>query len=98
MYMMLYSGGRDTPVEHIIPAYLLLGRNRVDEKIEMKLFDEGVAVGELYPKIEGIIFALLNEITDVAVPFNPTDDLQEHCPYCPFTTMCGTGWVKKPGQ
>ena len=97
MYMMLYAGDRKTTVENITAAYLLLGRNRIDESIEIRLFDDGVAVGEIYPKLEQIIFGLLKEITDREVPFVPTDDVQEHCPYCPYTTICGTGWVKKPG-
>ncbi|HCV43773.1 MAG TPA: hypothetical protein DGH68_09845, partial [Bacteroidetes bacterium] len=96
MYMMLYSESRQKTVKEIVPAYLLLGRNKIDEEIELRLFEDGVDIEEVYAKLERIIFILLEEITNAAVPFAPTSDIQEHCPRCPFTTMCGTSWVKKP--
>jgi len=96
MYMMLYAGDRRASVEHLVAGYLLLGRNRIDEKIEVRLFDEGVRIGPAYETIEDVIFGLLGEIVDISVPFTPAADLQENCPYCPFTTICGTGWVKRP--
>lgn len=95
MYALLYSEHTGLRIEDIVPAYLLLGKNRVDKAIEISLFDRDVDPGDLYPQLETIIFKLVNEITDGGIPFHPTEALQEHCIRCPFTTICGTAWVKR---
>ena len=95
MYAFLYAEHTGSNIDEIVPAYLLLGKNRVDENIELSLFDEDVNPRELYKQLESIIFGLVDEITDSAEPFRPTEALQEHCIRCAYTTLCGTAWVKR---
>ncbi len=98
MYALLYSQQTGSRLEDIVPAYLLLGKNRVDERIEISLFDEDVDPQEVYRQLETIIVRLVDEIIDDGIPFRPTDALQEHCVRCPFTTICGTAWVRKAAR
>ncbi len=94
LYMLLYSARHGTGTSSLLPAYLLLGRNRMDESIEVRLFEEGEEKREKYALLEKVIFSLVEEITDASTPFNRTDDLKSHCPDCAFRTVCGTQWVR----
>ncbi len=95
LYMLLASGGMGKDISTVAPSYLLLGKGSFDPSPEITLFDSPEMRGTLYPQLESVIFSLLRELTDVAKPFSPPDDLQEACPYCPFTQLCGTEWVKR---
>jgi hypothetical protein len=96
-YMLLASEGLGRDIATIAPSYLLLGKGSFDDATEVPLFDSPSDRGILYPQLEKVIFGLLGELTDVTKPFDPPVDLQEVCPYCPFTNLCGTEWVKKKG-
>jgi ATP-dependent helicase/nuclease subunit B len=92
MYMMLYSETTGTPVENIVPLYLFLGRNRIDESIEV-----GLDVTS-YRRVEEVMFKLVEQIVDVRIAFEPTRDFDKHCPNCPYNIICGTQWTKEPGE
>lgn len=94
LYLLLYSTKYETPVEQIYPAYLFLGRTRLDENIETGFEDDPNERIEAYKKIESVIFGLVKEITTKEHGFLPTKDFQQNCPRCPFNTICGTQWVQ----
>src|ERR1700741_4452938 len=94
MYMLLYTASTKKPLEAIVPAYLFLGRTNLNPSIEVGLGDGTESPAKLYHAIEPVIVALINEILDGNQPFRPTDDLEKHCPRCPYNTICGTQWVK----
>jgi ATP-dependent helicase/nuclease subunit B len=97
LYMMLYSLSHNVPPEKIVASYLMLGKNTCDESIEVGLFENLEESRERYPVLEKLILRLLEEIANPALPFQPTQNLQENCPGCAFRTICGTNWVKNPG-
>ena len=95
LYAYLYAqshGG--VSVDQIMPAYIHLGNNRIDETIEVPLFEESETKADKYAVIEHVLFKLLGEIVDVEISFTPTAELEKHCPSCPYQTICGTQWVK----
>ena len=94
LYALLYAGRFGNPMEEIVPAYLFLGTNQIDETIEVELFGEGESPAENYRLVENVLFKLLDEITDPSQPFLPTDDPRDNCPTCAFKYMCGTQWVR----
>lgn len=95
LYAMLYAGGTGTPIEQTIPAYLKLGQALLDEEIEVPMFTGGIQPAEAYGKLEDLLDRLLEEVTNVAMPFAPTDRFDRDCTYCPFQTICGTQWAQR---
>ncbi len=93
IYKLLYTVRNNVVPEKVVPAYLLLGKNRVDESIEMPLFVDSDTSDEDYENILTVLRLLLEEIVNPDLPFRPTDDFKSNCPGCAFTTICGTGWV-----
>jgi len=93
LYILLYTETRGEAVENIVPAYLLLGKHKIDKNIESLLFDEKGSSRESYGTLEHIILRLVEEIADPQQQFLPTKDFGKNCPRCPFTTICGTQWV-----
>ncbi len=94
LYMLLYAEHTGTGIGAITPLYLLLGRKNLDSKAE-----RGIDVGEqtpemIYRTVEPVIFSLLNRLTDLTVPFEPTLKPEKECPACPFKIICGTQWVQ----
>ena len=94
-YVLLASGELAKDVSTIVPSYLLLGKQSFEPEMEVPLFDPPEIRSVLIPQLETVIFALLRELTDITKPFDTPVDLQEACPTCPFTHMCGTEWVRK---
>ncbi|HEY6952006.1 MAG TPA: PD-(D/E)XK nuclease family protein [Bacteroidota bacterium] len=92
-YLMLYAGKSGLPVERIHPAYIFLGRNSLDESIEVEFAEDPAERREHFRTIERVIDGLLQEIVSPDVPFQPTSDMQKNCPNCPFNVMCGTQWI-----
>jgi CRISPR/Cas system-associated exonuclease Cas4 (RecB family) len=90
LYMLLHSVATGTKVEDIRPAYLFLGRPAMNTAVEVGLED----APETYHAVEPVIFALIEEMLDPRQPFRPTEDLEQHCPRCPFASLCGTQWVQ----
>jgi hypothetical protein len=93
-YVRIYSLITNTPAENIIPAYLLLGKNTIDESIETSLVPNDEDRGSCYRTTEIVIDGLINEIQNPATGFDPPQTLSDACPQCPFTALCGTAWVQ----
>ncbi len=91
-YMLLYSAEKGIAVSDIKAMFLLLGRTRMDEGIELPLFGQDGPPADAWPRLESVIFGLLREIVSPEVPFAPAADPNAACPYCDFTGICGTGW------
>ncbi len=94
LYMLLHSVSTGRPVGSITPAYLFLGNSHIDDSIEVKLGNGKQTPAEIYAAVEPVVFALINEILDPALPFQPTPDLPQQCPRCPYNAICGTQWTK----
>jgi ATP-dependent helicase/nuclease subunit B len=94
LYTLMVHSARKEDVERIIPAYIMLGRHKLDPGIEMKLFQEGSPHRPTFEILERIIMDLVGEIRDPGLDFLPATDLETQCPRCPFTTLCGTGWIE----
>jgi hypothetical protein len=95
LYVMLYSAIRKIEPEKIKPAFIFLGKRELDDEIEVSLFESESQMKEWYPKLKSIILSLAAEIMDGARPFDPTADLKNDCPDCPYRTICGTQWAEK---
>ncbi|MBI4688900.1 MAG: PD-(D/E)XK nuclease family protein [Nitrospirae bacterium] len=93
-YMLLYSGDYKVRIDDLNGMFLFLGRPVIDKKIEHRLFDNQDEY-KYFELLKTIIFRLLNEIVDPAVPFRPTSDNKGNCPFCDFRYICGTQWVVK---
>jgi len=93
-YVRIYSLITQTPPDKIIPAYLLLGKNVIDDSIETPLVPEGEDRAGCYQTSTTIIEKLIEEIRNLEVPFEPATTLSDACPQCPFKAMCGTAWVQ----
>ncbi|MGA9406992.1 MAG: PD-(D/E)XK nuclease family protein, partial [Bacteroidota bacterium] len=93
LYAMLYAKAAGMRVHEIIPAFLFLGKQKIDEKIEEPLYDEPDSVGEKIILLEKVIFGLLDEITNIDRPFEPTKNIEHECRTCAFKYICGTQWA-----
>jgi ATP-dependent helicase/nuclease subunit B len=95
IYMLMYGVQSNISPDRISASYVFLGNHILDEECEEPLFENEELAHEFYPKIEEVIFRLVEEIQNPSVQFIPTKKLQDNCPTCPFTTLCGTSWVRK---
>ncbi len=93
-YLLLYALKTSSDIKHVHPVYVFLGRNSLSKDIETEFADDPNERVENFHAAEEVIFRLIEEITDLSIPFRPTTDLQKHCPTCPFSVMCGTQWVQ----
>jgi ATP-dependent helicase/nuclease subunit B len=98
VYMLLHSEASGTPLEKISPAYLLLGKNKIDESIELPLGEDQETAVEVCRAAETVMVALIEEILNPDADFSPAADLEDECPRCPYRTICGTLWVKSWDQ
>jgi ATP-dependent helicase/nuclease subunit B len=92
-YLLLYAGKNKIEIRNIHPAFLFLGRNGLDESIEVEFGESPEGRVGSFHTVEKVIEELLREIVSADTPFEPTRDFQKHCPGCPFRTVCGTQWV-----
>ena len=93
LYAMLYAKTTGKLLKEIVPAYLFLGKQEIDETIEQPLFDEADSNEEKLEMLEKIVALLLNEITDGDHCFEPTKHFERECRNCAFKYICGTQWV-----
>jgi ATP-dependent helicase/nuclease subunit B len=93
-YWVVYALNQNEPAANIVPEYLLLGKHKIDEEIEAGLFEESDLIEEKFLLLKEIIRTLICEIKNKAIDFVPVDDLSPVCPGCPFTSLCGTAWIK----
>jgi len=89
---LLLRGGADQPVQPR-GMFLMLGRTRLDRSIELPLFADQTKAAAEFPRLQGVIHALLQEIVSPDVPFTPTEDRKRACPACDFNNICGTRWL-----
>jgi len=93
LYAMMYAKAAGIRVDEIVPAYIFLGRQNINERIEEPLFSESDSPAEKFEMLERIIVGLLDEIMNIGQPFEPTKNLERECRACAFTYICGTQWV-----
>jgi CRISPR/Cas system-associated exonuclease Cas4 (RecB family) len=93
-YLLLYSAQSGKAIQDINGMFLLLGRSVINREIELPLFTEKDEE-EKYERMESLIFSLLREITDPAVPFSPAADRKKRCPDCSYQYICGMQWIVK---
>ncbi len=99
LYALVYAEAHGIAPESVRAAYLFLGRQQVTPKIEMGLFDKGdIDPAEGLARVRMVVEGLVKELLDPSVPFRPADDLEKHCPRCPFMAICGTTWTEKRGE
>ena len=94
MYLLLYQMHTGMEIERIIPAYLFIGESYISKDIEYVFMED---VGERvagFAQTQKLIELILREINDIKVPFFPTMDQNKTCPRCPYSTLCGTSWVR----
>jgi CRISPR/Cas system-associated exonuclease Cas4 (RecB family) len=96
VYRILYAHENKTGRAGIDALFILLGMTQVNEEIEVPLFPkEGGDAETLSAMLDEVIFRLLSEITDPAMPFHSTADWKKNCPICDYTCICGTQWVAR---
>jgi CRISPR/Cas system-associated exonuclease Cas4 (RecB family) len=93
-YLVLYTEKKKKSIDAFNALFLLLGRSRISEDIELPLFD-GSSPAEKFVLLKGVIFRLLDEIIDRDIPFLPAGEIKKACPNCDFKYICGTPWVVK---
>jgi ATP-dependent helicase/DNAse subunit B len=94
LYLLLYTEKKRRPIDEFNALFLLLGRSRISEAIELSLFDDA-SPAETFVPLKAVIFKLLGEIIDPRVPFSLAGDMKNGCPTCDFKYICGTPWVVK---
>ena len=91
-YLLLYSEQKMKPVNELNALFLLLGRSKISEEIELPLFVDSSAA-EIFVTLRKVIFELLREIKDPLIPFGPAINRKKACPKCDFPYICGTQWI-----
>ena len=94
LYLLLYSVHTNTAAEHIVPAYLYIGKNRLGRDCEVPFVEDAQERSVYFEEIKKLIELLIQEISNAAMPFLPPADLSKSCPRCPYTGLCGTAWVR----
>jgi hypothetical protein len=94
MYLLLYSIQTKTSIEQIVPAYLYLGKNRLNKDCEVAFMEDTEERAACFEQVKRLIELLLKEISNAAIPFSPPVDLSKSCPRCPYIGLCGTAWVQ----
>ena len=93
LYALLYSGMTGEPVDHIRPAYVMLGAGSISPGIEYPLFGDNDDPEKCLAGMTSVLLTLGGEINDASVDFIPAADLRKECPLCQFQGVCGTTWV-----
>jgi len=93
-YLMLYSEETRANIKDLEGMFLLLGRSLINPGIELPLFRD-TDPETAYEKLKRIVLSLLGEIVSHKIPFSPTSDKKNTCPYCDFQYVCGTQWIVK---
>jgi|GEM_PF-3105216 len=92
-YLLLYKEKNGIPLSGLEGLYLLLGRKAMGVDIELPFFEPGEGRDERFSILSGIIFSILDEISEINVPFTPTKDFKRNCPGCLYRYICGTQWI-----
>jgi CRISPR/Cas system-associated exonuclease Cas4 (RecB family) len=91
-YLILYSERHGIKIEDLRGMFMLLGRSLINREIELPLFDTDDDSAN-FDALKTVIWGLLEEIVDPAVPFAATSNRKNSCPKCDFQYICGTQWV-----
>ncbi len=94
-YMLMYSEDNKIDADSLDAMFLLLGRNLINEKIELPFCDRGLDGKKCYETMRALIIGILNEISDPGAPFSPAGNLKKSCPFCDYRYLCGTEWAMK---
>ena len=89
LYLFLYERVSGLPIDRMAAMYLLLGKVRVDESIELPLFgahDDIMAGNEAARQV---ILSLTEEIADPQTPFTPEFRSKNSCLFCDYQYLCG---------
>ncbi|MCL4474619.1 MAG: PD-(D/E)XK nuclease family protein [Nitrospirae bacterium] len=93
-YLLLYTEKKRRTIDELNALFLLLGRAKISNEIELPLFDDS-SPAETFVPLKTVIFKLLGEITDPQIPFLPASDRKKACPPCDYQYICGTQWIVK---
>ncbi len=97
VYWVMCAALYNKPPEEVVPAYLFLGEDTIDETCEVPLIRGGADPAQQYEEYKTKLKELLDQITDPVESFRAPEEkkLKEHCPRCEFSTICGTQWIMK---
>lgn len=87
-YLTVYSELTGENPEGIDCLFLLLGKNIIDNSIELPLFEDDINRNKKFFILNRIIFSLLNEIVSSEQPFLPTENQKEICINCVYKHIC----------
>ncbi len=87
-YLITYSALTREKPENVDCMFLLLGKSRIDDGIELPLFQEEAEFNENFENLTHVISSLLREIVDPDHPFMPTIDLKKNCGRCAYGYIC----------
>jgi len=88
LYTLIYSEATRTQPKDVDSMFLLLGKTRVDEGIELPLFEDRDEREEKLNILHRIISILLGEIVDPHRPFEAPRMERQACRNCPFGQIC----------
>jgi CRISPR/Cas system-associated exonuclease Cas4 (RecB family) len=88
LYTLIYSEATRSQPKDVDSMFLLLGKTRVDEGIELPLFEDGDHREERLNDLHRIIFILLAEIVDPHRPFEAPRMERRACRSCPLGQIC----------
>jgi hypothetical protein len=87
-YLFLYEQTTGKNVGDLQAMFVLLGKVRLDEGAELPLFGKNDDVPECYAKAKEVIRALVREIADPEMPFDPRGRAKNACRFCDFQHLC----------
>ena len=93
-YVLGYLGGnKGADVCNMDASLMRLGKENIEEETLYKeRYKKVPDKSAIFAAYKGAITALIEEILDKDMPFNPPPD-ETPCADCPFKVMCGRHWV-----
>jgi RecB family exonuclease len=88
LYTLIYSEATRPQPKDVDSMFLLLGKTRMDEGIELPLLKDGDDREQRLNDLHRIIFILLGEIVDPHRPFEAPRMERQACRNCPFGQIC----------
>jgi hypothetical protein len=88
IYLVTYMTLSGEKPDNIDCMFLLLGKARIDDEIEVPLFKDEAEFKENFETLNQIILSLLKEIVDPETPFMPTIDQKDSCARCAYGYIC----------
>ncbi len=89
-YMMIYLEDKKIDISKLDAMFLLLGKNVINEKIELPFCDDENRISENYETLKKTIFLILDEINKADMPFLPPKNLKKSCQFCDYKDICST--------